>query len=138
MKLGLISDQPLNQPRVSLEEYEKNLSEILSLFKRRSIPVIFLTAPTSHYQLGVPRYLIYLKYARDEYSVSSWHRAYNEVVRQVAASPGGALMDLERQYRQIDDPRKIFLEDGIHFTKPYGLNAMAKLLADFVRKNFLK
>ncbi len=48
---NVISDNPVSQVRVSLDEYRENLTAILKVFQRSSIPVIFVTAPTSHYQL---------------------------------------------------------------------------------------
>ena len=65
------------------------------------------------------------------------HRAYNEVVRELAGE-GDHLLDLERAYAELDEQElgRIFRADGIHFT-PAGLDRIGRDIAAFVRQQGL-
>ena len=102
------------------------------------IPIVFITAPTAHYQLGVPGYLIEMKFAHNEDKVISMHKAYNEIVRQVAQIEGTYLLDLEVLFDSTPDDTllHIFMEDGIHFTEE-GVQEVAMRIADFIEAESL-
>jgi hypothetical protein len=40
--------------RSSIERISENLLTIQSMFEQQGVPVVFISAPTSHYRLGVP------------------------------------------------------------------------------------
>jgi lysophospholipase L1-like esterase len=129
-------EQPLREVRVPVEQYRENLLAIESLFSRDGVPVIFITAPTSHYRLGVPDSLIRQDYVEDKQSAVRLHRQYSQIVREVAALSKAPLLDLEAEFTGIEDLRAVFLEDGVHFT-PSGLALVGKELSDFVEERFL-
>jgi lysophospholipase L1-like esterase len=114
-------------------EYRENLSRIKDTFAARSIPVIFVTAPTAHYRFGVPDYLIDEGYVRDEGSAIALHRRYNEIVREVATGNRDSVVDLERELEDIPDAdiESIFTSDGIHFTSE-GAAVVARHIADVI------
>lgn len=121
--------------RVPIAEYRENLEDIESRLHALGLPVVFLTAPTSHYLLGAPAQLVSGGFASDRESVPRLHRAYNEVVREVARETGAFLLDLEREFEALE-PRaleEIFSEDGIHFTQS-GLDRLGRRIARFLRE----
>jgi len=126
-------DMRLMEVRVPAEQYRANLLQIKKRFESENIPVVFITAPTSHYRRGVPDYLIELGFAQDKESVLSRHRKYNEIVREVAKTNGAYLVDLEKEFNLLssDNLQTFFLEDGIHLTL-YGMVTVAKRIAEFM------
>ena len=134
---GLVAErpEPLEVPRVDPAQYRSNLEQLRSLFP--GTPVVFITLPSSLGALGVPDYLVEAGFARDAGSVLADHRAYNEVVRELAGE-GDHLLDLERAYAELDEQElgRIFRADGIHFT-PAGLDRIGRDLAAFVRQQGL-
>ncbi len=128
--------KPINEVRVPLHQYRQNLTMIHAIFQRQNIPVMFITAPTAHYRLGVPTPLIKQKFAPDKKFVVARHREYNQTVRMVAAATGAFILDLEAQCNKIENMHEIFKKDGIHFT-PYGLEYIAQQIAVFIEKNIL-
>jgi lysophospholipase L1-like esterase len=125
------ANEPIGEVRVPRAQYQENLLAIQRLLGSRRVPVLFVTAPTSHYRLGVPDYLVDLKFVRDKESSAAMHRSYNETVREVAAATGSYLLDLERDFDSSDDLGAVFTRDGIHFTQA-GLALVAKRVADFL------
>jgi len=111
------SAEPLDETRVPLSAYEGNLRAIVELFRALGVPVVLVTAPSSHERLGVPRYLVEKGFADDPASVLELHRQYNQVTRDVAAEPGVYLLDLAATLEREVDLRSIFVEDGIHLTE---------------------
>lgn len=103
--------------RVSPPEYASNLLEIQRLFAARGTPVVFVTAPTTLYRLGVPPYLLLLEFVKDADSAIELHRAYNRIVRDVAGRTSSPLLDLEAECEAREDLGTLFLADGIHFTE---------------------
>ena len=112
------SDVTPGRYRVPTGDYEANLRAIVALFAETGIPVLLLTAPSSHAELGVPGYFIDAKLIEDAATAVRVHRQYNRVVRNVAGSRGATLLDLERDFAELPDPAKVFTMDGIHFTNP--------------------
>jgi len=124
--------RPLDQVRVPEQDYRKNLVAIRDLVTRLSVPVVFVTAPTSHYRLGVPEPLIRLHYGVNAESVMRMHRSYNQVCREVAAAGSGvSVIDLERELSDSAELERIFLGGGIHFSE-YGARLVAERIAEFM------
>ena len=133
---GAGSSALLSEPRVAPQEYRDNLARIEQIFSELNVPVIFLTAPASHYQLGMPDDLVRYNYVADTESGMRAHRAYNEIVRAVASDTGSFLIDLEAELASLPDPRSVFTKDGIHFT-PQGLRRVAARLTNFISTSVL-
>jgi lysophospholipase L1-like esterase len=108
--------KPIGALRVPIEQYEHNLREIERTFRDSGTPVVFVTAPTSHYKLGVPPYLLLLHFVDSAESAIKLHRAYNDVVRKVAKETRSVLLDLEAEAEKRTDVGALFTGDGIHFT----------------------
>ena len=119
--------RPLGRPRVSAEEYRANLTAIYGVFERLGVPVVFVTAPSSHAAVRVPDFLVSDGLLPDKATGLRWHAEYNAVVREVQrACPRSVLCDLETAYRRLppDALRRVFMGDGIHFM-PAGLALVA-------------
>jgi lysophospholipase L1-like esterase len=129
-------DTILDVVRVPTDQYRENLIRIKRIFEKEGVPVIYVTAPTSHYRLGVPNYLVEKKLASDEQSAIQMHMQYNQIVRDVAASHDAYVLDLEAEFNLLDKPYKIFTKDGIHFT-PDGLRLVAERMCRFFKENNL-
>jgi lysophospholipase L1-like esterase len=131
------SNKPLGEVRVPRAQYQENLRTIQRIFEKRGVPVVFISAPTSHYRLGVPDYLVEQNFVPDKSFSVTMHRSYNETVREVAAGvPGSYLLDLEHELESREDLDAIFLRDGIHFT-PAGLALVARRVTDFLGEKVL-
>ena len=127
------SNKPIGEVRVPREQYRANLLTIQRIFERQGVPVVFISAPTSHYRLGVPDYLLDLNFIADKQSSVTMHRSYNEIVREISGAPGSYLLDLERDFDSRHDLEAIFTRDGIHFT-PAGLALVAKRVSDILEE----
>ena len=126
------ANKPIGEVRVPRAQYQENLLTIQRIFEKRNVPVVFISAPTSHYRLGVPDYLVVQNFVPDKPFSVTMHRSYNQIVREVAAgAPGSYLLDLEREFELREDLNTIFMRDGIHFTPP-GLALVAKRISDFI------
>jgi lysophospholipase L1-like esterase len=129
------ANKPIGDVRVPRAQYQENLLAIQRIFERRRVPVVFISAPTSHYRLGVPDYLVERHFVPDKPFSVAIHRDYNQIVRAVAAgAPGSYLLDLEREFESREDLEAIFTRDGIHFTPP-GLALVAKRVSEFLEEN---
>jgi lysophospholipase L1-like esterase len=126
----------LEEVRVPIGSYEENLLNIAAIFHRLRTPVVFLTAPTSHYVIGVPDYLIDLGYTRDKKTVLALHQSYNQVVRKVAEETESFLLDLESTFNSQRDIGRYFISDGIHSTGP-GLELIARQLKALMVEHIL-
>ncbi|MBN1424880.1 hypothetical protein JXA88_10015 [Candidatus Fermentibacteria bacterium] len=109
---------PLNELRVSPEEYRGNLGYIHDRLTGGGVPVLFLTAPTSHYRWDTPDYLVRKGFASGKQRSQALHRQYNEIVREVARERGALLVDLERELAHLPprDVAALFSRDGIHLS----------------------
>ncbi len=127
--------RPLDELRVSREEYGANLEAIVARFAGRGIPVALITAPAAHRRLGVPDYLIDHQFARDKDSVIALHDEYNSKVREVASSGPAILMDLAVELGALSTRQlaSVFMQDGIHFTSA-GLALIATRVADEISR----
>ncbi len=131
MLSGSIWPEPLEEPRVGLEEYAANLRDIAVTARAAGSVVLLLTAPSSHARLGVPGDLIRRDYAASKQRVLEWHGAYNAEVEPVARAGGWRFLDLAgaADVEDIAALRRIFRRDGIHFTGQ-GLAWVATRIAD--------
>jgi lysophospholipase L1-like esterase len=129
-------ERPLELPRVLPDEYRANLDAIREVFAPRKIPVVFLTAPTTFYRLGVPPKLVEDHFAASAEEAIRLHRAYNAIVREVAASSGAILLDLEAECDAAPELPSWFLKDGVHFS-PAGREWIAGRIATLVRERVL-
>jgi len=130
------SSQALDQVRVPPNQYQENLLRIKELFESIHVPVVFITAPTSHYRLGVPDYTVNMNFARDKQSAITMHKKYNDLVRCVGQGPTAYVLDLESDFNDIQDPQQVFQWDGIHFTS-LGQVLAAQRIARFIQTNIL-
>jgi len=130
------SNVPMDEVRVPITQYQENLLKIQKTFEGRKVPVVFIAAPTSHYRLGVPDYLLDLNFISDKTSSVALHRSYNQVVREVAKATGSHLLDLEQNFDSRGDLDAIFTPDGIHFTAS-GLALVARRVSDFLEESGL-
>ena len=126
---SLESTRPLDEVRVPIDEYRANLSSIRELFEERGVAVVFITAPTSFYGVGVHPRLLRQSFAKDADAAIRLHRAYNDVVRDVALH----LLDLEADLDGRDDLDELFLSDGIHF-RATGLELVSSEVARVVER----
>jgi lysophospholipase L1-like esterase len=130
--------EPSSGPRVPPERYRENLRAIASEMRGAGARVVFLTAPTSFGRLGVPGYLMEARLTPDAQTVLAEHRAYNQIVREVAREQGAALFDLEARLGALSaaEQARIFRSDGIHFTEA-GADEVARQLAEFLTREGL-
>jgi len=131
-------DPVSSELRVPVEEYRSNLVEIERRLSALGMPVVLLTAPTTHYLFGAPESLVQDRFAIDTDSVPRLHRAYNQVVREVARETGAQLLDLERDLFELSPKRlsRIFTDDGIHFSDD-GIQFVSRRIARFLRERSL-
>ncbi len=130
------ADEPLDEPRVPPEHYRENLTALHDHLAGLGVPVVFLTAPTAYYRLGVPPEPIENGLVGSAEEALEQHRAYNAIVREVAAATGARLVDLERRVEELDELEPLFRRDGIHFT-PAGRAWIGETLATFVSASVL-
>ena len=138
VSLAKWGDPDSSSLRVPIGEYRANLQAIHDRLADLGMPVVFVTAPTSHYYFGAPAELVRDRFAADTESVPRLHRSYNQVVREVAKEEGALLLDLERDLGKLP-PRKlqrVFSEDGIHFSDA-GLRQVSRRIARFLREQQL-
>jgi hypothetical protein len=132
------STHPLDKARVRIDQYRDNLLRIYNVFEPDDIPVIFITAPTSHYRFGVPDYLLKQEFVRDKESAVELHKKYNQIVRVLVQENHGYLLDLEKEFNRLPDDqlRAIFSKDGIHFTDD-GLHVVAGKMTYFINETVM-
>jgi lysophospholipase L1-like esterase len=128
-----VEREPSDSPRVPPEDYRENLHAIARQLRGAGAEVIFVTAPTSFYSLGVPVYLMQAGLTPDAETLLAEHRGYNQIVREVARDESAYLLDLEAELGRLpnDELESIFRLDGIHFT-PLGAERVAAQVAAFL------
>lgn len=134
-RLQPAADSTLDVVRVPPVRYRENLLRIHSVFEELGVPVIFVTAPTAHYRLGVPDYLVERKLGKNKEWIMARHKEYNQIVRKVSQVTGANLLDLETEFDSLKQLERIFMRDGIHFT-PYGLELVGIQLSRILAKRF--
>jgi len=133
----LLGSELRQESRVSATRYRENLLEIERLFAALDVPVVFVTPPSAHRELGTPEHFVELGYAIDTQSVIDLHTEYVGIVREVARDSGEHLLDLESEMQSLtpDELREIFLFDGIHYDRA-GVWYVARRVADYLRAEF--
>ena len=129
-------EHPIAEVRVPLDEYRYNLTYIGDFFAAINVPVIFIAPPTSYYVLGVPDYYIERGFAASKAKAIELHKAYNQAVREIAASRQWLVLDLEQEIGSLSNLSDIFLTDGIHLT-PDGRALFAQRITEFIDENIL-
>jgi len=130
------ADMAFDEVRVPPDQYKDNLLEIYRVFDRANVPVIYITAPTSHYRLGVPDYLVKERFVPDKQSAVTLHRQYNRIVKNLTRETGAYLLDLEFEFDGSPNLTELFEHDGIHFT-PLGLDVVAGRISEFIQTTVL-
>ena len=64
----------LEQVRVPTDHYRSNLTAINDVASTIGAPVVFMTAPTSHYRNGFPDYLVDFDFVRDKALAMRTHK----------------------------------------------------------------
>jgi len=127
------ADLLIGRPRVSPDQYRENLIKIGEFFSARDVPVVYITAPTSQYRLGVPDELIERGFVKDKATAVKLHKSYNQIAREVGKRPMSHLIDLEAEFERLPNLEELFMKDGIHFT-PTGLALVAKRVSDMAHR----
>jgi lysophospholipase L1-like esterase len=126
--------EPIDMPRVPLEDFSRNLDDIGAMCDERSIPVVFATEPSSHAALGVPSFVVESGYAESEEAHLRLIAEYNDAVR--AVSMNRHLIDLDALISSRTDVRRIFTGDGLHFSEA-GLALVAKIEAEYIESSLI-
>ncbi|QEF99416.1 GDSL-like Lipase/Acylhydrolase [Stieleria maiorica] len=114
--------------RVEAEDYRANLQAIGEVCRANQFDCWYLTAPHA-FDLGVPPYLIESGEAENLEDLLEIHRAYNQIVRDVAVSRGNTLVDLERELDSMNKS-ELFIDDHIHLSKQGRLLVAKRLAAE--------
>ena len=114
--------------RVSLDDFDANLRQMVRIAHEHGIMPILLTAPTSHRPGREPAYLAE-RWVADLEDLVPLHRRYADAVRLVAAEENAPLVDLHREFGQLPQREldRFFSYDGIHLTKE-GNRKIAELI----------
>ncbi len=111
-------------PQVSLAEFRRNLTEMVSLSRRVGAEAVLITPPSE------PRLLAEDRRWAAEHSPAEFddHERYAQAVREVAVQTGAGLIDLDREMRSRagKDPRRYFI-DPIHLNHR-GSRVLAQML----------
>ena len=112
-------EEPLEIVRVPPDQYRENLSQIVRVFQEDDVPLMLITAPTAHYRLGVPDYLLEDGFIVSKPWATSIHREYNNIVRITASEANVGLLDLEKEFAWIPEEtiQAIFNRDGIGYIR---------------------
>jgi len=119
--------------RVPAPEFERNLRAVARVFQSQGVPVVLVTAPSTHREFGVPSYLVERGFTPDEATAIADHEQYQEVVRTLAAAEGVLLLDLADRLADVEPSRlgALFRADGIHFS-PVGAAWVAREVDAFI------
>ena len=114
--------------RVSLDDFDANLRQMVRIAREHGVMPILFTAPTSHRPGREPAYLA-TRWVADLEDLVPLHRRYADAVRRVAAEEDAPLVDLHREFGQLPQREldRFFLKDGIHLTKE-GSRKIAELI----------
>ncbi|MBN2301811.1 MAG: hypothetical protein JXN60_04775 [Lentisphaerae bacterium] len=120
--------------RVSINDFEKNLREIVRICREHDIVPVLMTAPSSHKHGAEPERLK-LRWISDLNELVPLHAAYVQIVRDVAGETGAHLIDLYALFRALPEEEQAnsFTKDGIHLTEMGDRH-----IADFMYKYFEK
>ena len=85
--------------RVPIEEYDKNLKEMIQLARAHNCQLILATSPAGFGLAPLPDYLEYLGFIKKGEDLAQLHERYNQVVRKVAKAENVPLVDLDLIFR---------------------------------------
>ena len=128
------SQAPLSsQARVALDDFRANLEGMVALARENGITPVLLTAPTSHQPGDEPVYVT-LRWLENKDDLVPLHRAYVDVVREVAATTGVHIVDLFEEFAALDRETldASFQDDGVHLTDA-GNERLGRLLYESLR-----
>lgn len=136
-RLALAGAEGAFPNRVPIEDFAGNLHEIVASARRAGTVAMLITAPSSHQVGHEPPYLA-SRWLRDLSELVPLHRAYAEVVREVAAETGAPLCDAAAAFASLPRPalESSMLRDGIHLTDE-GDRRLADLLYDCLEREGL-
>ncbi len=124
--------------RVSLPDYQSNLTEMVKIARKNNIVPVLLTAATSHRKGKEPEYLKD-RWLHDLNDLVPLHQSYVEAVREVARNENAHLIDLAKHFDGLPYEkvtREYFWSDGIHY-HPAGGRLIAHLLYKYFQENNL-
>ena len=126
-------NEPIFQPRVSLDDYRRNISTVISTAKKKDIKVLLVTAPEA---LTSENMAFYVKrgLVTADVDLIKLHKSYNDVIREIAASEQVAMVDLESIFNALPNKGTYFMKDGIHHREE-GLSVIAQALFAAIKKN---
>lgn len=106
------------EKRVSLPDFRSNLDTMVTEAKAAGIVPVLLTAPSSHQEGDEPVYVT-LRWLQDRSELVPLHKAYADVVREVAARHGVLLVDLFESFAALDRETLVgcFKVDGVHLNE---------------------
>jgi len=125
--------------RVSANDFENNLLEIISLAKGKNIKIILLTSPTSHQRGNEPEYLLKERFVNSVDDVITRHQKYMNIIRHVAENQNVILCDAARFFEQFskqDLQNTYFNNDGIHETA-LGFETLGDIVFECCKANNL-
>ena len=123
-------ERVLDVPRVSPGDYDANLARMVRIFEERGIPVLLVTAPSTH-DVRVPEYLLRYRFGNSAAEIVETHARYVQLTREVARREDVPLLDLAAELAARAESEAWFLADGIHFTEA-GRRGIAQRFAERV------
>lgn len=120
----------LDVPRVSPEQYDANLTRMVRVFRAQGIPVLLVTAPSTH-DVRVPEYLLRYRFGNSASEIVADHARYAQITREVARRESVPVLDLAAELALRAERESWFLADGIHFTEA-GRQVIAQRFAERV------
>lgn len=124
--------------RVAMEDYRRNLQQMVRDARRAGTVPVLLTAPTSIQPGREPAHLA-TRWLEDLTELLPLHDSYNDVVREVAAAEDVPLCDLAAVFARLptrDLVRVHFKNDGIH-TREAGDALIARTLYETLEQQGL-
>ena len=133
---GNTSEMP---ERVSLADFESNLTSIVQIARHNGIKPVLITAPTSHERGREPAYLV-PRWLNDLEDLVPLHQKYAQVVREVSARHQVMLVDLHAEFKSMsrDERDSYFNDDGIHLNEKGNRRVAEMLLLHFRRHDLLQ
>lgn len=123
-KIKLSSQKGLDDlPRVSPEDYRKNIIEFVNLSKKKKFEIILLTRPYN------------IKQYKSEKDFRKNVAIYNEILRKISKEYRIKLIDLEKFFNEKDDKIRYFVDDC--HNNYLGFELISELLYDSLQ-TFLK
>ena len=117
--------------RVPPDEFRRNLQRLVRDLRAVDAVPVLVTQP-ENLNRDNEQFLVGKGFAPRDAVLIDRHRAYNQVVRDVAAATKSALLDLEEAF-DFREKDLLFEPDGMHFNGP-GHNLVARLLVGVLRE----